>query len=78
MTNALETFGGSVEFDGRAISNLRFADDIDLIARSKEELKELTERFDKTARTCGKEISAEKSKTMFTSRINEDDEKRLK
>ena len=45
-----------------------------MIAGSKEEIKELTERLDKTAKTYGMEISAEKSKILVTSRVNEDDE----
>ena len=68
MSDALEEFTGSVRVGGREISNLRFADDIDLIAGYKEELKELTKRLDTTARSYGMEISAEKSKVMVTSR----------
>jgi sorting nexin-29 len=41
MTDALENFEGSVSIGGRKISNLRFADDIDGIAGSEEELKSL-------------------------------------
>ncbi len=50
MTDALETFAESVKVGGREINNSRFADDIDLITGSKEELKELKESLDKTAR----------------------------
>ena len=71
MTDALESFEGSVGVGGRKFNNLRFADDIDLLAGSREELKELTERLDETTRRYGMEISAEKSKIMGTSRIRD-------
>ena len=35
-------FSGTISINGREISNLRFADDIDLIAGTEEELQELT------------------------------------
>ena len=44
--------------------NLRYANDIDLIASCENELQELTERLDTTARKCSMEISGEKSKVM--------------
>lgn len=66
MMMALDKFEGGVTIGGRKINNLRFADDIDLIARSLEELNELTERLDKMAAKFGMEISAEKSKIMTT------------
>ena len=69
MTDALDNYSGTVRVSGRQITNLRFADDIDLIAGTKEELEELTKRLDTTARKYGMEISAEKSKTLVTSRI---------
>jgi len=68
MTEALESFE---RIGGRSINNLRFADDIDLIAGSMKELVELTERLDKSASAFGMEISAEKSKIMVTPATNE-------
>ena len=47
---------------GREITNIRFADDIDLIAGSKEELEDLATRLNIVARKHGTEISAEKAK----------------
>ena len=41
MSEALQTFNGTVSVDGRNISNLRFADDVDLMAESRKELGEL-------------------------------------
>ena len=43
---------------------MRFADDIGLIAGSKQELAELTARLDKAATLYGTEISQEKSKIL--------------
>ena len=70
MTQALGDFDGSVEVGGRSVTNLWFADDIDLIAGSTDELPEITERLDRTSRELGMEISAEKSKVMITSAQN--------
>ena len=39
----------SVSIGGRPICNLRFADDIDLLGGSEEELQRLVERLEKTA-----------------------------
>jgi len=64
MTEALESFGGNVRIGGPSINNLRFADDIDLIAGRMKELSELTEPLDKSAPAFGMEISAEKSKVI--------------
>ena len=36
---ALEEHGGKVKIDGRAITNLRFADDIDALAEKEQEME---------------------------------------
>ena len=63
---------GTVSIGGRTITNRRFADDIDGLAREEEELANLVERFDKASTAYGMEISAEKTKLMTnnTSGIN--------
>jgi hypothetical protein len=53
-----------VSIEGRTITNLRFADDIDGLAGKEEELAELVERLDRTSASYGMEISAEKTKLM--------------
>eukprot|EP00794_Sanderia_malayensis_P009858 gene9858-biopygen8121 len=68
MMEALEDYSGTVKVAGREINNLRFADNIDLVAGSKEELANLPTRLDTVSRKYGMEISAEKSKIMVTSR----------
>lgn len=74
MMDALEGFEGSVSVGGRSISNLRFADDIDLIAGNRAELFDLTNRLDSTSRKFGMEISNDKSKVMVTSKSDKNAE----
>ena len=64
MTDALEDHIGTVSIAGRAISNLRFADDIDGLAGEEEELAKVVERLDKSFTVYGMETSAEKTKLM--------------
>ena len=61
MTDTLEDHEGTVSIGGRAITNLRFADDIDGLAGEEEELAKLFERLDKASTAYGMEISAEKT-----------------
>ena len=72
MTDAREDHDGTVSTGGRAITNLRFADDIDGIAGEEEELANLVERLDKASTAYGMDFSAEKTKLMTdnTSGIN--------
>ena len=63
MTDALEGHEGTVSIGGRRITNLRFTDDIDGLAGTKESAK-LAERLDKVSTACSTEISAEKTKLM--------------
>ena len=46
-TDALEDHEGTVGIGGGTITTLRFADDIDGLAREEEELAKLVERLDK-------------------------------
>ena len=61
MVKALSTL-----IEGRTITNLHFADDIDGLAGEEEEFAKLVERLDKASTTYGMEISAEKTKLMTT------------
>ena len=67
MTDALEDHEGTVSIGGRAITNLRFADDIDGLAGEEAELSKLVERLDKASTACGMETSAEKTMLMTNS-----------
>ena len=64
MTDSLADHEGSVSICGRAITNLRFADDIDGLAGSEEELISLVDHLDMTSQAYGMEISAETTKVM--------------
>ena len=64
MTAALEDHEGTVSIEGRAITNLRFADDIDGLAGAEAELAKLVERLDKASTDYAMEISAEKTKLL--------------
>ncbi|GFN94160.1 LINE-1 retrotransposable element orf2 protein [Plakobranchus ocellatus] len=68
MTDALEDHFGTVSIGGRPITNLRFADDIDGLARNECELASLWEKLDKASSNFGMEISAEKTKIMTNSK----------
>ena len=69
MQKVLHNCNAAISINGREISNLRFAYDIDLIGRTKEELQELITTLERRARAYGMEISAEKSKIMVNRRI---------
>ena len=64
MTDALEHHEGTINIGGRTITNLRFADDIDGLAGSEQELANLAESLNAASREYGMEISAEKTKLM--------------
>ena len=67
--DALEDHEGTVSTRGKAVINLRFADDTDGLAGEEEELAKLAERLGKACTAYGMEISAEKTKLM-TNNIN--------
>ena len=67
ISDALEEHNGKVSIGGRNITNLRFADDIDALAKEEQELEALVESLDKTCTRYKMEISAEKTKLMTNS-----------
>ena len=67
LSEALEEHDGKVSIGGRNITNLRFADDIDVLAEEEQELEALVESLDKTCTRYKMEISAEKTKLMTNS-----------
>ena len=67
MRETLRNFHSTISIGGRTISNLRFADDIDLMGGSNTELQELTKRLTSRAGAYGMEVSSEKSKVMTNS-----------
>ena len=67
MQEALEEHTTSISIGGRPVCNLRFADDIDLMGGTNNELQDLTNKLANRANAYGMEISAEKSKIMVNS-----------
>ena len=57
MKDALEDHEGTVSIGGRTITNLRFADDIDGLARDEEELANIVDRLNKASTAYGNEFS---------------------
>src|SRR6218665_2914262 len=53
-----------VRLDGRLLDNLRFADDIDLLADTSETLQDLTNRIDDNSEIMRHKINGGKPKTM--------------
>ena len=64
MRNALEDFTGGVRIGGRVITNLRYADDVVLIAGGMEELQELVNRVNKASFQFGLSLNASKTQVM--------------
>lgn len=71
MADALTDHHSTVSIGGRNVSNLRFADDIDGLAGSQEELAELIKRLDESCSAFGMEISAEKTKVMTNTHVKD-------
>ena len=65
MQETLHGHYTSISIGGRPISNLRFADDIDLMGGTSSELHDLTNRLYEGAGAYGMEVSTEKSKIMM-------------
>ena len=66
MSDALEEHDGKVSIDGRNVTNLRFDDDIDVLAEEDQELEALVESLVKTCTKFKVENGAEKTKLMTT------------
>ena len=64
MSNALKEHDENVSIGGRNITNLRFADDIDVLAKEEQDLEALVESLDKTSVKHKMEICAEKTNLM--------------
>jgi len=60
ITEAFDGFEGMVSISGRSITNLHFADHIDLVAGKVEELIDLISRIVENAKRFSMQFSAEK------------------
>ena len=71
MQQAVHDFSGTISINCREISNLRFANYINIIAGTEEKLQEFTTALERRAHAYGTEINAEKSKIMINSKIEQ-------
>ena len=71
MQNAgLDKAQAGIRIAGRNINNLRYTDDISLMAESEEELKSLLMRVKKESEKAGLKLNVPKTKIMASSPIN--------
>ena len=66
MQESLQDFNTSISIGGSPVCILRFANDINLMGGSENELQDLTIRLEEKARAYGMEVSSEKSKVLVT------------
>ena len=64
MQGALKDYTKGISINGELVNNLRFADDIDLMADSPAELQEITQAVNESSKRFGLEINVDKTKTM--------------
>jgi len=69
MRETLDEFQGGLQIGGRMIANLRYADDIILLATSEAELQELVDRLDRASRKYSLLINVDKTKVMASDGI---------
>ena len=65
MRNALDGYSGMVSIGGRQLTNLRYADDTTLIARTASELQDLINRVKKGSEEYGLFLNVKKTKVMI-------------
>jgi len=68
MRETLDGFQGVLQIGGRMITNLRYADDIILLASSEAELQELADRPDRVNRRYNLLINIDKTKALAVPR----------
>ena len=64
MGKSLQGFAGGFRIGGKVISNLLYADDIDLLTTSPDELQELLSRVERATKEYNMLINAAKTKVM--------------
>ena len=65
----LDEYQAGIKISGRNINNLRYADDITLMAESEEELKSLLMKVKKESEKVGLKLSIQKTKIMASGPI---------
>jgi hypothetical protein len=71
MRRALDGWDGGVKVGGRIISNLRYADDTTIIAKSEQEMVLILQRIEHESRQLGLEMNKSKTKIMVVDRHNQ-------
>ena len=69
MRETFDGFQGGLQIGGRIVTNLRYADDIILLATSEAELQELVDRLDRVSRKYSLVINVDKNKLMASDGI---------
>ena len=69
MQHALAETEAGVKISGEVVNNLRFADDIDLIAETEEQLQELKNRVNTTSARYGLLINKQNNKNNDNRKI---------
>jgi len=69
MKETFDGFQGGLQIGGRMITNLRYADDIILLATSEAELQELVDRLDRVSRKYSLLINVDQTKVMASDGI---------
>src|SRR6218665_550164 len=64
MREVLDGWEGGENIEGRRIKNLRYTDDIVLLAGSEKELQEIVNHLDRVGNGKGLQINMDKTKTM--------------
>jgi hypothetical protein len=68
MRKALQNSEGGITINGHKINNLRYTDDIILLARDAEEVKTLVNLVEEDSWNLGLELNASKTKIMVIDR----------
>ena len=74
MRKAIEGFEGTIKVGGKTITNLRYADDVILIAGSIDELQSLVNKVNEASTQAGLHLNTSKTKVMkiMTNRATDD------
>ena len=72
MALALKDEEGGIQLCGKTIKNLRFADDIDLMAEGRDDLQRITNKVDLQSKRFGLSINTEKTKVMSLGKEHEE------
>src|SRR5579872_3218943 len=72
LSEALEAYEGGALMNGRHVSNLRFADDIDLMGETVVDAQDLLDAVQDSSRRHGLEINREKTKIMLVAKESRD------